>query len=254
MVLPILIIVLGLATFTALIIGLLYFATPSHLRRPKFEHLHFRTQIVVDGRPINFAEKKYQTPYDTSSCSIDVADRPFHFHDNTDQMTHIHWSKVTGGEFLKYYGWNYIGGPKNSLGRRFDVGFFNYPPITTFGTVLPEIRSDFKFYVFVGNENTYQEKSWNDFLTQDFETFFDKRSNIQKVSQKSLLDTLVPSANAHGGLSEHEESEPTKQKLEKINNLIGNVVIFVQKEKPTDKQVSARFDKLLPLKESTCGG
>ena len=49
-----------------------------------------------------------------------------------------------------------------------------------------------------------------------------------------------------------EETE--EEKLTRINNMIGNVVIFVQKDKPTDQQIKERFNDLEPLSDSTCGG
>jgi hypothetical protein len=49
-------------------------------------------------------------------------------------------------------------------------------------------------------------------------------------------------------------NETEQQRLTRINNLIGNVVIFAQDTKPNDQQVKARFNQLVPLSDSTCGG
>jgi hypothetical protein len=46
----------------------------------------------------------------------------------------------------------------------------------------------------------------------------------------------------------------TQEELKRLNNVIGNVVIFVQKDKPTDQQIKAKFDHLIPVSESACAG
>jgi hypothetical protein len=53
-------------------------------------------------------------------------------------------------------------------------------------------------------------------------------------------------------MDEHP-SIKSEEELTRINNVIGNVVIFTQEEEPTKEQVKARFDNLVPLHDSTCG-
>ena len=48
-------------------------------------------------------------------------------------------------------------------------------------------------------------------------------------------------------------SEKSEEELTRINNLVGNVAIFVQEKEPTKEEIQARFDNLVPLHESTCG-
>lgn len=73
-----------------------------------------------------------------------------------------------------------------------------------------------------------------------------------------MLDKVFPKALAHGGEDDGNDGEAgeesEEQKLTRINNLVGNVVIFAQKDKPTDQQIKDRFNKLEPLSDSTCGG
>jgi hypothetical protein len=54
----------------------------------------------------------------------------------------------------------------------------------------------------------------------------------------------VPTASAHSD-EEH---------LAQLNDVVGNVVIFAQKDKPTDQQVKDRFTHLIALPESACAG
>ena len=94
------------------------------------------------------------------------------------------------------------------------------------------------------------------------EQFFGTTSNspaheINKGGQTSLLDKVFPKAYAHGTADDadgNDGDETEQEQLTRINNLIGNVVIFAQKDKPTDQQIKDRFNKLEPLSDSTCGG
>lgn len=239
--------------------GYTYAQTPEAIRQPSFEHYHFRTQLVVNGEAVNFAEDKYQQSYDVGACSDEVAPEPFHFHDGMDQMTHIHWDGMTGGLLLKNYGWNLIGGSDGSLGRHYGNG--NMMPTGTasvYGDVLPELPDDANFYVYIGDEGGYEQKAWEDFLNQDLEAFFGVQSLLSQDEQSSLPDWLIPPAYAHSseddGHSSDDSDELSEAELTRINNLIGNVVIFAQEDEPTDEQVRERFNNLVPLQDSACGG
>lgn len=245
--------------------GYAYAVSPEVIRNPKLEHYHFRMQILVDGKAENFAEQNYQTGYKKDLCNANLPEQPIHFHDKKDQFTHIHWEGMTGGMVMKYYGWNYIGGMNNALGYKLD-NLSDIQMVTTHGNYLPNISKDTKLYVYTGDEKNYQEKSIDDWKNQDLEQFFGKTSNspaheINKNGEPtSFLDSLFPTAYAHEGEGDSAAptitttSETEDEKLTRINNLIGNVVIFAQKDKPTDEQVKDRFNKLEPLTESTCGG
>jgi len=229
--------------------------TPADIRKPAFQHYHFRMQILVNGTSVDFASKEFQTPAGHDVCTAALTKQPIHFHDDKDQMVHIHWDGITGGQVLKYYGWNYIGGQHGSLGMRFDQlpKLVNVP---IHGNSLPQIPDGDKFYVYVGDENGYKQKSFDDFTHQDLEKFFGKKSNLPENETSSLLDRLFPKAYAHGG-HEHVEGDSVdanQEELKKINNLVGNVVIFVQKDKPNSDLIKDTFEHLAPLSLSTCAG
>lgn len=233
--------------------GYIYARTPDHMRSPAYEHYHLRTQIVVDGKPVDFSRDEFQVHDDSSSCSTDISGHPIDFHDNVDQMAHVHWKDMTGGEFLKYFGWNFIGGNDDLLGRRYDQSAVKPHEVKIFGKLLPAIPDDANFYVYVGTSDAYQQKNWNDFLRQDMEEFFGKQSTIGG-EQTSVLDWLFPKASAHGEVIDEHEEDKSEEELTRINNLIGNVVVFAQKDEPTDEQIRERFNNLTPLSNSTCGG
>jgi hypothetical protein len=249
--------IIGIVLFISGIYGAAYSATPAHIRYPSIEHYHIRTQIIVDGQSIDFSEDSFQEEYVPNLCTTGISEHPFHYHDEEDQLVHVHWDGMTGGELLKFYGWNFIGGESNNLGKRFDGGFLTTQAVNIYGNVLPEVSLDTNYYVYVGDENQYSQKDWSEFLTQDLEVFFNKQSNLSSTdSTKSIWSWLLPSAYAHGGeVDNHSEGDtPSQEELTLINNLIGNVVIFAQQEEPSAEQIQTRFNNLVPLGESTCGG
>jgi len=261
---------IGLKVFGGLLIlvllaggfyGYLYASTPSHLRSPEFEHYHLRAQIVVDGELVDFSREEFQEEYDATSCSAEITGQPIDFHDDTDQMAHVHWRGITGGEFLKFYGWNLIGGEDDSLGRRYDQGMMSMHRIETAGSLLPEAPEGADYYIYVGDKDGYEQKDWNEFLNMDLEDFLGKKSfpNNGEDTSFNVFDLFTQKTYAHGGVEvdEHDEAvegEDDQERLERINNLIGNVVIFAQDTEPTDEQILERFNNLVPLHDSVCGG
>lgn len=258
----VLISVLVLLLLPVLYFGYLYIASPETIRHPLLEHYHFRIQVSIDGQAQNFSEAKYQHGYSKDNCNALLPDQPFHFHDDKDQFAHVHWEGMTGGLWMKYYGWNYVGGIGEALGYRFDN--WKHPlRVPIHGHDLPTIPKGSTFYIFTGDETGYTEKSFNDWKNQDLEQFFGKTSNFpaheinQQKRKTSLSDLLFPNVYAHGTPNDEDGddgSETDAEKLTRINNLLGNVVIFVQKDKPSEQQIKEKFAKLLPLEDSTCGG
>lgn len=250
------VLIIGIVTYASY----LFLASPSVVRSPKLEHYHFRMQILVNGNAENFAEDKYQQDYAKDQCNANLPEQPIHFHDQKDQFTHIHWEGMTGGMVMKYYGWNYIGGIKGALGYKLD-SIQDIQKVNIHGNFLPAVPDDAQFYVYTGDESSYTERSFSDWKSQDLEQFFGNTSNFpahEQNKQTSLLDRVFPQALAHGGVEDGSDGEPgeesEEEKLTRINNMVGNVVIFVQKDKPTDQQVKERLNDLEPLSESTCGG
>jgi len=246
--------------------GYAYASSPATIRDPQFEHLHFRMQVLVKGKAVNFADKKFQEGYAGDNCNAALTTHPIHFHDNKDQFVHIHWANITGGQVLKYYGWNETGGNDGLLGYRFDK-FPNAVAVPIHGKALPKMPADAKVYVYTGDEANYKQRDYQDFLNQDLERFFDTESTIKQEDSLSLVDKLFPRAAAHGtethdktimapadGSKQVQSVSHTQEELERLNNVIGSVVMFVQKDKPTDQQVKDRFSKLEPVSESSCAG
>ena len=415
----ILTILLGvLSILTSLILGFVLIITPTNLAFPKMDHAHFRLQFVFLGQREDFGSPRYQVDYIKDVCSGALTESPIHFHDNLDQMVHLHWQKITGGQVLKFYGLNKIGGLDGSMGYKIDQSSkFQLPiniPIHNMG--LPKGRSGDQFFVYTGDKNGFIKRKIEDFLWQDLETFLGQNSIIREQnakqtflesdkqnenyaktakladsnsnSQKSFSNSKIRESGqveksinpkldlnkienwqkensnsetknsqknqnlenskitdfnnfwknmgnvpveahvgqSHATLTESEQheanekieikekaeinrknnqvnsqnissldlqnsqssvsqnlatnsgnsqistknsqnsnqnlqnslstnsSQKTEEELKKINNLLGNIVIFVQPNEPTTDQIQARFNKLVPLGESVCGG
>ena len=174
---------------------------------------------------------------------------------------------MTGDEVLKYYGLNKIGGFDDLMGVKLDVLLkFKYTTIPIHGKNLPQPKAEDKIWVYSGDEKGFEKRDLNDFLKQDLETFLKTDSKIrvqfeEAVKEKqSLLDLSSIKVDAHSEIasiatpSGNTSSEPTDKELKDINNLLGNVVIFIQPQEPTTEQIQAKFDNLEPLSKSVCGG
>ncbi len=124
----------------------LFINSPNTIRSPYLQHYHFRAQILVDGMDQNFSQPKYQTAESNVSCDAALPDAPVHFHDQKDQIVHIHWDGMTGGLFLKDYGWNYVGGINGALGYRFDK-LPHIKKVAVHSRVLPTVPKADNFYI-----------------------------------------------------------------------------------------------------------
>jgi hypothetical protein len=229
----------GLLVLAAGLVGVAYALTPEPIRHPVASHYHFRLQMLVNGTAVNFGGTAFQTPLNHDLCSAKLTTEPIHFHDGLDQFVHVHWAGMTGGLFLKNYGWDLAGGLPGLLGVRFDQ-VPRLVPVAVHGTALPAAVEGDRYYVYVGNAAGYQERPWNDFLHQDLERFFTGRA----AAVSGPWSGLVPAASAQG-----DEAQLTQ-----LNHVVGSAVIFAQRDKPTDAQIKDRFAHLVPLPESSCGG
>ncbi len=246
---------------------------------PAKDHSHFRLQYVYHGTMENFADTKYQTPYDKGQCDASLSKEPIHLHDNKNQIVHLHWARITGGQFLKNYGLNLVGGQDDKLGYGlYELTKFKVTALPIFGKVLPQPESNDRLWVYSGDKDNFKVRAIGDFKSDTLEKFFGAESQVRKDEEKygdkiSWFGSIEVSA--HGGIVDgHEEvkvvslpsftnssssnsaeTKPkTEEELKAINNLLGNVVIFVQSSEPRQDQIKKQFDMLEPLSPSTCGG
>lgn len=230
--------VLGAVLAVIAVIGLwyayAYLISPMAIRHPQWGHVHLRLQVITDGQPANFSEDKFQTPESKDICTAALTKEPVHFHDNLDQFVHLHWANLTGGILLKDYGWNFIGGPDGTLGYRFDQ-LPRLVRVPVHGLVLPKPARDDHYYVYTGDQSGYKQRSWHDFLTENVDDF---------MAGKSASSGLIPAALA----------DSDQEQAARLNHVLGSVVIFAQKNPPTDQQIKDRFNHLIPIPTSQCAG
>jgi hypothetical protein len=181
---------------------------------------------LINGRPQNFAQDKFQTPFNADICTAALTQQPIHFHDSIDQFVHIHWAGITGGLLLKDYGLNLIGGPSGVLGYKFN-GFKAPAAVPIHGYALPPVPASDHYFVYTGTAGDFHQRTWNDFLHQDLKSFFNGTSVLASDSEKGPAQ---------------------------LNDVVGNAVIFAQPNLPSNDQVKARFEHLNPLPTSSCSG
>lgn len=252
-----------LLSFTVVLSSLFaFFSTPA-FAFPQVDHYHFRLQILNNGEPINFADSRFQKEQPVGVCSGGLSPEPFHFHDSEDQLVHVHWRGMTGAQLLKYYGWS-TGGLGDVVGYRFDT-FPTIQRVSPYTNALQSLQGK-RVWIYTGDETSYEKRSWSDFLTKPIDDFFGKKSVIrQNAEQTSWLETPVYAHNenlATNTTNYDEATAPkatvskqyTKEELEQINDLVGNLVLFVQESEPTAGQITQRFQLLVPLKATVCGG
>lgn len=249
-------VVLGVAGLALVVgggYGLARAMTPAPIAKPVTAHYHFRLQIINNDQPVDFSQTAYQTEFNKDICTAAITKEPVHFHDNLDQFVHIHWKGLTGGLVLKDYGWNLIGGANGLLGYKFNAGLMPQA-VSIHGSVLPARPTNAHYYLYTGDAASYRERNFQDFLQQDLQTFFgDKTAS----AQPSWLDRLVPAAEAAGDsmtAMDMAATPKTEAELTRLNHVVGSAVLFVQATKPTGAQIKDRFDHLIPLPTSSCGG
>lgn len=240
-------------------VGYLYAVSPISIRQPLYEHYHYRMSLSINGKEESFGADKYQEGYAKDNCNAALTQHPIHFHDKRNHFVHIHWEGMTGGQVLKYYGWNFIGGNKQTLGHRFDADA-RLQSVPIHGNVLPAIPNDANFYVYSGSATDYKLRSFDDFTGQDLEQFFGKASNspAHELNKQKRSILQIPRASAQAASDHQGHSDDTGGlsgvDLQRLNNLIGDVVIFVQASEPNRQQITERFNGLEPLGASSCAG
>ncbi len=233
-----------LFTFTILI-------SRPHLNNPTLAHYHLRLQVFENEKKVDFSKPNYQQEYSKDNCNAKLPNEPLHFHDGNGQLLHVHWQGITGGEVLKYYGYNAIGGLPNTLGFRFD----SFPQTTTIPTKgindTSVSSSTGNIHVYIGRQDGYYKASSIDFLFKDLEIFLKKsKKRIQDEQSKTSSFISIPIAAQDTTLN----APLNETELNEINELIGNVVVYIQTNEPKPDDIQEAFNNLTPLTASICGG
>jgi hypothetical protein len=216
------IVVLGIITLFGLTYGTIRFGlSKDNVSFPKKDHAHFRIKYVFNGQEENFGSPRYQTDYTKDICNGSLTESPLHFHDNKTDYQHLHWARMTGGQFLKFYGINKIGGFDDIMGFKIDK-LPEVKKVPIYGKHLPEPRVGDKYWIYTGIEKPgnweVKTKTLDEFVNQDFETFFGTESQVRKDEEKygtgylNLLDGVK--VQAHSGVEHKDITEEQKHLLE----------------------------------------
>ena len=223
--------------------------SPENIVEPEFAHHHFRMQFFDGDSRVDFSQDKFQEDYVKDAC-VGLAETPIHFHDGQDQIVHIHWRDITGGQVLKYYGLNLIGGVDDVLAYKKSSNLLKPDKINIFADVLnPSVE---KLHIYTGDKNNYEKRELKEFLKQDLETFFGQESSYSGVTQ--VFAHNDESDGHHDGDNAAGEKEYSQDELEQLNDLIGNIVIYAQEDEPSEERIKEAFNNLVELEPSTCGG
>jgi hypothetical protein len=190
---------------------------------PGIDHKHFLAQVYVDGKRMNFAEQNFQVAYDKGQCTGQLTQEPIHFHDGRDEIVHLHWQGITGGQFLKFYGLNLIGGFDTVLGYKINK-FPAIEAVPIHNQAIKQPEQNDTYFVYTGEADNVQERNMNDFKNQPLLTFFGK----ENLNQEDGLD--------HSG------------------EFLGKVIIYIQKEKPSNQQVMDAFKGFKETNLGSCEG
>jgi hypothetical protein len=233
--------------FLGILISIFIYFNPLHIIQPSVAHHHIRLQIINEGNTINFADEKFQEPYKKDQCSGELSEKPIHVHDNKDQIVHIHWSGITGGELLKFYGLNEIGGFDDNLGYTLaGDGFIKTVPIQ--GKLINNSTNNSKIWIYTGDTNQFKKQDTKLFLKKDLEKFLGKKSKL--TIQRENISFLGILGFADSG----DNKQISDKELENIQDLIGNIVVFIQYDEPNSTEIQEKFKNLVELDKSVCGG
>lgn len=157
--------ILLLATIVVIVV-LFLSVSDNNITFPKTTHTHAMIKFYNNGSIYKTNLFNAMSPSDQTLCSGLITSEPIHFHDNVEDIIHLHWDNITGGQVLKYLGANYIGGFNNLMGIRLDrLNKYKITPIYTKDKALkPYPESLVKIYIKKVSSTNYEKVSLSDFI------------------------------------------------------------------------------------------
>jgi hypothetical protein len=229
---------MGLFAFTT-------FVSRPYFNNPQFTNYHLRLQLVYDGQLIPFTNQNIQEINEFKVCDLSLLTKPIYQNSFNSELFQVNWEGITGGEILKYYGLNLVGGSDNTLGYRFS-GLSKPQAIETLKGISVKPTKQQKTFVYQNRQDGYTKIDPLDFLFKDIEVVV-KKSNIRLQREQSQPNNFF-------GIKTLAQSEkPVVQQQEFESNLsldydlIGNVVVFVEDSEPSEDRIIDRFNNFIPL-------
>ena len=223
------------------------FASPLAVTFPRRTEYAVRMQVVIEGVPVDFSQQAYQTKLDETVCG-ELSTRPVAFHGGQEQWLHVYWRDLSGSTILRNYGYKNYAPFENYLGVRADQ-FPQFTPVSIHGNILPETSPAAQLYVYTGDQFGYTRRDESLFLEQPLEDFLDDvipgtPMNALQIQGNAQEEALGPSQQRDLQADEAERARPL--------DVLGNVVIFIQTQEPTEAAIIERFLTLTSREPTTC--
>jgi hypothetical protein len=228
----------GLFSFTT-------FVSRPHFNSPQFTNYHLRLQLVFNGQLSPFINQTTQEINEFKVCDLGLITKPVYQNSFNSHLFRVNWEGITGGEILKYYGLNLVGGSDDTLGYRFN-GFSRPQVIQTLKALDLKPSKQQKTFVYQNRQDGYTKIDPLDFLFKDIELVV-KKSNIRLQREQSQPKSVLgvrAFAQSEKPVVQQQEFE---SKLSLDYDLIGNVVVFISDEEPTEEKIIDRFNNFIPL-------
>jgi hypothetical protein len=238
---------LSLISFIS-VVGL--FSLTTYISRPYFNNpqltnYHLRLQLIFNGQLLPLTSQNIQEINEFKVCDLRLINKPIYQNIFNSQLFQVNWEGITGGEILKYYGLNLVGGSDDILGFRFK-SLAKPQAIETLKGINVKTTKQQKTFVYQNRQDGYTKIDPLDFLFKDIELVV-KKSNIRlnrEQSQPNNIFGIKTFAQVEKPVIQQQEFE---SKLSLDYDLIGNVVVFVGDSEPAEEVIIDRFNNFIPL-------
>ena len=220
-----------------------------HLIKPVATFFKLKMRIHYQKTPLELTQNDI-TDQSNSNCNLVVTEKPFYLDKDKKNVVQVRWEGMTGGELLKYYGFNYLSGLNDLIGVQYR-GPFDIKPIRPLSISKPT-ASDI-LYVYTGSGKDFKLLNSQNFLYQDLENTLKKsrlRTKREKESSKLTLYTISVSGEESLGLA--LKPQLTDGQLNDINNILGSLEIFIQQDAPSNTDIINSFNSMERLSSESC--
>ena len=220
-----------------------------HLIKPVATFFKLKTRIYYQKTPLELTQNDI-ADQSNSNCGLAVTEKPFYLDKDKKNVVQVRWEGMTGGELLKYYGFNYLSGLNDLIGVQYR-GPFDIKPVRPLA--VSKLTSSDLLYIYSGSDKDFKLLNSQNFLYQDLENTIKKsrlRTKREKESSKLILDTISVSGEESSGLT--LEPQLTEGQLNDINNIVGSLAIFIQRDTPSNTDVINSFNSMERLSSESC--
>jgi uncharacterized protein YneF (UPF0154 family) len=220
-----------------------YFSRP-YFNNPVFTNYHLRLQLINNGQIVSISGQNDERTNEFKVCDLTLLNRPIYQNSFNSELFQVSWEGITGGEILKYYGLNLVGGFDDVLGYRVKKNF-GVEAIKPFQGNGISVSKKSKVFAYFKRQDGYEKLDQLDFLFKDIELAV-KKSNIRLEREHAKTPGLF-------GIRVFAEEKPKieqqefESKLSLDYDLIGNIVVFFEESEPTEDRIIDRFNNFIPL-------